>query len=94
MQISVADTVERMKAEILEDMAAGKVPETVASFSELHDHVDANEYGGFCEDDFADAAIEHFGGRDADEGMPQGFIDFMNECQNAVHQWLVDRTAA
>lgn len=30
--------------EIRADVAAGTVPATVATFSELHDHVDANEY--------------------------------------------------
>ncbi len=34
------------KAEILADIATGTVPATVASFSELHDYVDANGYGG------------------------------------------------
>lgn len=94
MEISVAATVERMKAEILADMEEGIVPEDVASFSDLHDHVDANEYGGFCDDKFSDAAIKHFGGRDANEGMPDAFIDFMNDCQDAVGEWLQQRAAA
>ena len=38
--------VERAKAEILADVASGTVPGTCASFSELHDHMDANGYGG------------------------------------------------
>ena len=38
--------VERAKAEILADVAAGTVPNTCASFSELHDYTDANGYGG------------------------------------------------
>lgn len=37
--------VAAMKREILADIAAGTVPSTVASYSELHDHVDANLYG-------------------------------------------------
>jgi hypothetical protein len=41
---------ERGKREILDDIAAGIQPQNVASFSELHDHVDANEYGGFAEE--------------------------------------------
>ena len=47
-------TVERMKAEIRHDVSKGLVPPTVATFSELHDYVDANEYGGLCEDDCPD----------------------------------------
>lgn len=32
--------------EVLNDVREGTVPASVASFSELHDHVDANGYGG------------------------------------------------
>ena len=41
----------RMQQEILADIASSKVPVTVSSFAELHDHVDANCYGGACDDD-------------------------------------------
>jgi hypothetical protein len=41
--------VERAKAEILADVAAGTVPCTCASFGELHDYTDANGYGGAFE---------------------------------------------
>lgn len=44
--------VERMKREILVDVRKGVVPVTCASFSALHDYVDANCYGGFCEEGF------------------------------------------
>ena len=37
--------VERAKGEILADVAAGTVPRTCASCSELHDYTDANGYG-------------------------------------------------
>ncbi len=36
--------IARAKAGILEDMVSGAVPWDVATFSDLHDHVDANEY--------------------------------------------------
>jgi len=42
-------TVERMKAEIMADVRRGRVPRLVASFSELHNYVDANGYGGAFE---------------------------------------------
>ena len=48
-QAEIETAIRDMKAEILADMAAGTRPETVGSFSELHDYVDANYYGGFCE---------------------------------------------
>ncbi len=44
--------VERAKTEILADVASGIVPSTCASFSELHDYVDANGYGGAFERPF------------------------------------------
>lgn len=39
-------TVERMKAQINADIRSGRVPVAVTSYSELHDYVDANFYGG------------------------------------------------
>ena len=44
--------VERAKGEILADVAAGTVPRTCASCSELHDYTDANGYGGAFERPF------------------------------------------
>lgn len=44
--------VERAKQEVLAHVAAGIVPRTCASFSELHDYVDANGYGGAFERPF------------------------------------------
>jgi hypothetical protein len=80
---------ERVKHEILCYVASGIIPPTVKSFSELHDHIDANCLGGFCEDRFADALIEHFGGRDkSTEAMPDGMMNFMNSMQAAVDTWI------
>lgn len=82
------ESIERMKQEILEDVKADRVPADCPSFSALHDYVDANEYGGFCEDALADALFEHFGGRDRNEGMPDAMIEFLNNSQNAIDLWL------
>lgn len=81
-------TVTRMQEEIKHDVARGKVPKSARSFAQLHDHVDANEYGGFCDEEFAEALIAVFGGCDEHEGMPDGFIKFMNDAQNAADKWL------
>jgi hypothetical protein len=89
---SVEETVELMKAEIRADMDAGLVPFRCNSFSVLHDHVDANEYGGFCVDIQYEKMVAYFGGLD-DGGMPQGMVDYINKCQNLVDAWLKDRTA-
>lgn len=47
--MTVRMITDRAKREILRDARTGVVPSTVASFAELHDHVDANLYGGLCE---------------------------------------------
>ena len=48
----LAARIKRAKAEILADIGHGIVPADVAAFAKLHDHVDANEYGGLCEEPF------------------------------------------
>lgn len=42
---TIQEVVEVAKTQIRTDIEKGYVPSTVASFVELHDHVDANEYG-------------------------------------------------
>jgi hypothetical protein len=85
----LVDTVLRMKVEIIHDIAEGRVPETIACWSDLDDHVDANEYGGFCEDELSDAMIEHFGGRDENYGMPQDMLDYIALAHEAVNAWMI-----
>lgn len=82
--------VARMKGEILCDIAAGRVAADVRSFSELHDHVDANCYGGFCDQAFADALAAHFGGGSEREGMPDGMVGYLNAAQASINNWIVD----
>lgn len=78
----IATTVERAKSEIVYDVAAGIVPRSVSSFSELHDYVDANEYGGAV--------------RWPEDGPPEGddesyvteHCKFWNAVQDQLHEWL------
>lgn len=49
--------VARGRTEIVRDIARGTVPPTVTSFAELHDYVDANCYGGLCDDDAPDPEL-------------------------------------
>mgnify|MGYP003680105196 CR=1 FL=1 len=71
-------TILRMKMEIIEDIDKGKVPADVMHFGDLHDHVDANEYGGFCED-----------GNRVIDGLPSDQrCDVLNYCQGAIDGWL------
>ncbi len=88
IELTVAATVERFKAEIEEHMRTGVVPRQVSSFAQLHDFVDANCYGSLCEEEVFDGLIAQFGGRDEHEGMPQGMIDFINEVEDTVDKWL------
>jgi len=48
--LDVAPAVELSVRQIRRDIANGRVPSTVRDFSQLHDYVDANEYGGLCDD--------------------------------------------
>jgi hypothetical protein len=43
---------ELSKQEILADVKSGKVPKSVNSFSDLQNYVDANCYGGLCDNDY------------------------------------------
>lgn len=79
--------IERIKSEILADVKAGTVPETVASFSELHDYVDANCYGGMEEiyDNFTE------GSDGSDESMTAALnrvSEIMNPAIDAVDAWI------
>jgi hypothetical protein len=67
---------------------ARRMPADCPSFSALHDYVDANCYGGFCEEDEMQALMDHFGGLDEDEGMPAALIDYLNEAQNSIDRWI------
>lgn len=77
-----------MKRDILEMIRAGQVPLDIKSFAQLHDYCDANCLGGLCQDMTFDALIAKFGGRDADEGMPQGMLDYINAAQDLINAWI------
>lgn len=50
--------IARAQREILRDVRAGIVPAGVRSFAALHDHVDANCYGGFCDREYPLAVVQ------------------------------------
>jgi len=58
MNDQLSERLERAKVEVLADVAAGVVSVAVASFSQLHDYVDANGYGGAFEDNAPDPTDE------------------------------------
>ena len=73
-------TVEKMKSQIIADHLSGLIPELPTSFSMLHDFVDANYYGDFIDEH--DKFLSLF--NDDNDLM----IAFMNDCQNAINEWL------
>ncbi len=80
----VAWLVTRAKAEILEDIEKGIVPASVSTFGDLHEYVDANCYGGACEDDIVEWGFD---------GMTERYIDAVHEAQDRLNQWMVDGRA-
>jgi len=77
-----SETVGRAMREILADVAAGVVPRTCASFAELHDHVDANGYGGAFED------CPILADDDSNIAECHANADFWNGVANAVDVWI------
>jgi hypothetical protein len=65
--------------EVLADMDTGTVPASVRSFSTLHDHVDANGYGGAFD------WPEH---SELSEAYQDAFLGFWNRVQDNVDRWL------
>ncbi len=75
---TIDQTVAQMKVEILTEIESGRIPDSVQSFSDLHDYIDANTLGGMC-----DGIADLFGSDEA-------WIDHAAECQDIVHDWLVN----
>jgi hypothetical protein len=76
MQYTITGCVNKAKQEITADIIAGVVPAGVESFCELQDHVDANCYGGLCDDDFPYRPDEQEG------------ADFCNTVQGKLDEWI------
>lgn len=68
-----------MQLEIQIDMRMGRVLPSVRTFAELHDYVDANEYGGLTRDD-CPFQPDH-----------QADIDVINQAQTLINVWLAQR---
>lgn len=85
--ITLSEIIARMKREIRTDVRCGRIPDNVKSFAELHDYVDANSYGGLCDDATFGQLSAQFG-RGRDDDMPSGMSDFITAAQNSVNDWL------
>lgn len=70
--------IELGKKEIIADVRNGIVPRYVESFGDLHDYVDANCYGGLCDEQYGD------------EFTKEGGFDYLNHVQDALDAWIKD----
>ena len=80
--------VQRAQQEILTDIKSDRVPLNVTCFGDLHDYVDANEYGGLCDDDVIDVGNRLFPERTDDTIKTQAFMDVCEEVQCHLNNWI------
>lgn len=86
---AVAKLVSRIKTEIVVDVQCGDVPDTVKSFSDLHNYVDANAYGCFWASDLELTHIaDLINCYDADGNYSDELIAALNNAQNVITVWL------
>lgn len=79
----------RIKTEIVVDVQCGDVPDTVKSFSELHNYVDANAYGCYwASDKELDSIAAMIDGYDADGNFTDELMALINCAQNVISAWL------
>ena len=86
MMVKSHEIAEMMKVEILADIEAGVVPPSVHNFSELHDYVDANCYGG------AESLFEELCNAGSEDETVHPFTrlcEVINPAIAAVDEWLV-----
>ncbi|MCP3017424.1 hypothetical protein [Cupriavidus basilensis] len=86
-QAFVKDAIELGKRQILLEMNSGHIPPTVTTFAELHDYVDANEFGGLCDDGGpADTLFD----RQTDAGS-EVWCEACNQVQAALDEFVRNR---
>jgi hypothetical protein len=83
---TVKEIIEAAKDQILDDISEGIVPETVKSFEELHEYVDANEYGLSIPTSPYAGVIVVFD--DVEE-----MIEVMGEVQGTLDAWIKNNFA-
>jgi len=82
----LARRLDTAKQEIKRDIASGKVPDSVKSFADLQDHVDANMYVNDA--DRADNLIGDLGRRESWKSAD--YISFTNDLIDSVNAWLAE----
>lgn len=87
----VENAIARAKAEILQDELFGSINGPVLRFSDLHNWVDANCYGGMCEEMFAEVGNHLFPrtkSEDDEVMFSQALIGACNRIQDALDAWI------
>lgn len=90
---TTAQTIERMKREILALIKEGTIPASVSSFYDLADYVQADALGGFRDGLLGALMVSHgaYGVNRAEFetlGMPLATLNYIEDCNNAVDDWL------
>jgi hypothetical protein len=76
------EAISNAKSQILRDVRNGRVPPTVGSFADLHDHVDANWYGNAFDWPILPS--------ETDDTYQQIFADFWNYVQDRLSDWIAN----
>ncbi len=76
--MNIEQRIALAKVEIRDDITAGIVPASVSTFSELHDHVDADMYGMACDPAHGFNL----------EGDPDGSLARISAMQDELDSWL------
>jgi len=87
----IAESIDLAKSEILALIDQGIVPATCGTFGELHDYIDANMLGGFCDEgtEFADRVEAIFPLDVNDDAvLGQAASDALGMVQDALNAWL------
>ncbi len=91
---SVAEGIERAKAQFRADIATGVIPADIRSLADAHDHTDANYYGLFTDStmsEWASPALELMarpGGPDDDLSLE--IQEWGDEVTDALARWIED----
>ena len=84
-----ADRLEQARLQILSDVRDGTVPATVGSFGDLHDYVDANEYG-HSREEWQNGLLWSPSADESGWDEPGGVIYEMNALQTKLDAWIKD----
>jgi hypothetical protein len=88
--ISLSDTVDRIKHEIVQEAIFGQIPMNCQSLGALNDVPNSGLYGGIASFELNNAFIEHFGGLDENKELPSGYKAFIAQAHAEVDEWLHD----